>query len=556
MSDDESTISNLKDEISELRARLAESEETLRAIREGEVDALVVSAGPGERVYTLHGADVIYRTIIETMNEGAVTLAGDGTILYCNRLFARLVDADSENVIGTSIYDYITAREAVAFDNLIGPRLNSGLRGEFGLRTVSGDKHPVFISASRLDLGDETGFGLIVTDLAEQKRADRERAEELERVVEERTRELAISEKAYRDLVETANSIIMKLNVDGTIDFVNRYGQEFFGYTEEELLGKNAVGTILPEVESTGRDLVAMAEEVLAKPDSHQPNINENIKKDGTRAWISWTNHGVRGRNGNVVENLAIGNDITDVKRNEEELSYLTAELDGYARTVSHDLKSPLSAIAIANALMKEDFSDVMIEKVRVDLNETADTIDRNLSRAYALINDLLNLAEAGREPTEVKEVDVSDAVREILDERAPEISNKGVHVFVEEDLGVVKAHPLHIYQIFTNLVGNAIKHNLSSEPAVAISYVGKDSEGVWRYKVCDNGSGIPESEIETIFRPFSKSGDTSGTGVGLSIVKKIVEAYGGDIRAYNENGACFEFTLRDREFKESVEPR
>lgn len=552
MSDDESAIKNPKDKISELRARLAESEETLRAIREGEVDALVVSAGPGERVYTLHGADVIYRTIIETMNEGAVTLAGDGTILYCNRLFARLVEADSENVIGTSIYDYITAREAVAFDNLISPLLNGGLRGEFDLRTVSGDKHPVFISASRLDLGDEAGFGLIVTDLTEQRRADRERAEELERVVEERTRELATSEREYRDLVETANSIIMKLDVDGTITFINRFGQEFFGYTEEELVGKNAVGTILPGVESTGRDLVAMADEVLADPDSHQPNINENIKKDGTRAWISWTNHGVRDRNGNLVENLAIGNDITDLKRSEEELAYLTAELDGYARTVSHDLKSPLSAIAIANALMKEDFSDVMIERVRLDLTETADTIDRNLSKAYALINDLLAFAEAGREPTEVKEVDVSDTVREILAERATEISNKGVNVFFEEDLGVVKAHPLHIYQVFTNLIGNAIKHNTSSEPAVTISCLGKDSEGFSRYKVCDNGSGIPESEVETIFRPFSKHGDSSDTGVGLSIVKKIVEGYGGNVRAYNDNGACFEFTLLDWEFKES----
>jgi PAS domain S-box-containing protein len=553
MSDDESTIDSLKDEISELRARLCESEETLRAIREGEVDALVVSAGPDERVFTLHGADVIYRTIIETMNEGALTLAGDGTILYCNRLFARLVDADSEDVIGTSMYDYITAGEAVAFDNLIGPRLNRGLRGEFGLRTVSGDKHPVFISTSRLDLGDEAGFGLIVTDLAEQKRADRERAEELERVVEERTRELATSEKGYRDLVQTANSIVMKLDVDGTINFVNRYGQEFFGYTEEELVGKNVVGTILPEVESTGRDLVALAEEVLADPDSHQPNINENINKDGARVWVSWTNHGMRDRNGNVVENLAIGNDITDLKRKEEELSYLTAELDSYAHTVSHDLRSPLSAIAIANALIKEDFSDVMTEAVRANLTETADTIDRNLSRAYALIDNLLALAEAGREPTKVKEVDVSDTVREILAERAPEISNKGVNVFVEEDLGVVKAHPLHIYQVFTNLIGNAIKHNTSSEPAVTITYLGKDSGGVSRYKVCDNGPGVPESEIETIFMPFTKSGDTSDTGVGLSIVKKIVEVYGGNIRAYNDNGACFEFTLRDWEFNESA---
>ena len=95
------------------------------------------------------------------------------------------------------------------------------------------------------------------------------------------------------------------------------------------------------------------------------------------------------------------------------------------------------------------------------------------------------------------------------------------------------------------NLISNTIKHNDSENPVLEISYLGDDEGGLHRYLVRDNGSGVPPDDLESIFIPFIK-GQTGDTGLGLSIVEKIVKVYHGEIRAYNDNGACFEFTLRD----------
>jgi PAS domain-containing protein len=105
------TRQQLLDELQELTSRVMEAEETLRAIRGGEVDALVVSTAEGDQVFTLTGADLPYRVMVETMNEGAITLAFDGTILYCNQRFADIVNGSLEKVIGSSIYQYIPSTD-------------------------------------------------------------------------------------------------------------------------------------------------------------------------------------------------------------------------------------------------------------------------------------------------------------------------------------------------------------------------------------------------------------------------------------------------------------
>ena len=111
MNKSDRTHRQLLDELQELTSRMMEAEETLRAIRGGEVDGLVVSTAEGDRVFTLSGADHPYRVMVETMNEGAVTLASDGTILYCNQRFADIVKVSLEKVIGSSIYQYISSTD-------------------------------------------------------------------------------------------------------------------------------------------------------------------------------------------------------------------------------------------------------------------------------------------------------------------------------------------------------------------------------------------------------------------------------------------------------------
>ncbi len=131
-------------------------------------------------------------------------------------------------------------------------------------------------------------------------------------------RALQVRENLYRDLVETANSIILRWGVDGTIQFINGYGQRFFGCGAAELVGQSVIGTIVPATESSGRDLQQLMQAIARNPANFAANENENIRRDGSRIWIGWANQPVFNETGDLVEILSIGTDIT--KRKQAEL--------------------------------------------------------------------------------------------------------------------------------------------------------------------------------------------------------------------------------------------
>jgi PAS domain S-box-containing protein len=135
------------------------------------------------------------------------------------------------------------------------------------------------------------------------------------------------SEKNYRELVQNARSIIVKLAWDGTILFFNEYAQKFFGYTSKEIVGKNVVGTILPEKDSYNRDLTELPKNLFKDPDQYEQVENENICKDGERVWISWTNKPIFDDEGNITEFLSVGTDITERRKSEEKLRRLNRTL-------------------------------------------------------------------------------------------------------------------------------------------------------------------------------------------------------------------------------------
>jgi signal transduction histidine kinase len=110
--------------------------------------------------------------------------------------------------------------------------------------------------------------------------------------------------------------------------------------------------------------------------------------------------------------------------------------------------------------------------------------------------------------------------------------------------MGSIRADGTHMYQLFSNLIGNGILHNDASYPVLRISRL-PDDDSVQHFVICDNGSGISEDLIENLFEPFTRS-EHGGAGLGLSIAQKVVDIYGGAIRAYNDNGACFEVTMKD----------
>ena len=181
-------------ELEHLRTRLSETEEVLRAIRDGDVDAVVVSGGRGERVYTLSGADRAYRQLIETMSEGAATLSADGVILYCNLRLAEMLGRPLDQVMGSALRDYLSTPDQQALDAILAHARTAPARREFHLKASEGCLLPVYLSASRLQSdGAEMVFCLVLTDLTEHKSQERIAAEQrLGRLVLEQAAEAIV----------------------------------------------------------------------------------------------------------------------------------------------------------------------------------------------------------------------------------------------------------------------------------------------------------------------------------------------------------------------------
>ena len=157
--------------VAELSARLEEAEETLSAIRRGEVDAVIVAGPAGNKVFTLQGADHAYRIFLEDMGEGAVTLTQGGLILYANRGFSEIVGAPPEQVIGSAIFRYLSSSDGEAFRESLSGAIAGGTRSEVSFESPRGSV-PALLSLSALPGSDPPALCMVVTDITDRKRAE------------------------------------------------------------------------------------------------------------------------------------------------------------------------------------------------------------------------------------------------------------------------------------------------------------------------------------------------------------------------------------------------
>jgi PAS domain S-box-containing protein len=173
-------------ELATLRTRLAEAEETLRAIRTGEVDTVLVAGKQGPQVFTLAGAEHAYRVLIESMNEGALTLTADKTILYANQCFARMVQCPLEEVMGSSFRRFLSVEDRATLRPLVRHPDKSGAKIQVRLKVGDGTQIPVQISIRRLakNGSNRAPVGLVVTDMTEARRTEELLRELTHRVVQ------------------------------------------------------------------------------------------------------------------------------------------------------------------------------------------------------------------------------------------------------------------------------------------------------------------------------------------------------------------------------------
>ena len=234
-------------EYEEMRAQLHEANETLHAIRSGQVDALVVQTEDGPRLYTLKSADHTYRVFIERMKEGAVTLNDKGIILYSNSQFAAMVDLPLEKVVGLSLIDLVPNEWKPAFKKIAEQAWGADSRGEICLKNEKGELVPFLLSVTPLELDEGASLSIILTDLTLQKENEKQLQvknqqleeirlaayklnEELEDIVQERTKDLLTSREYFKFLADNLPVIIWTSDAEGKLDYVNQQWREYTGY--------------------------------------------------------------------------------------------------------------------------------------------------------------------------------------------------------------------------------------------------------------------------------------------------------------------------------------
>ncbi len=555
-------------------------------------------------------------------NSTAVVYLKDtqGKYILINSQYETLFHITKAQIIGKTDYDIFPEQMSDALRENDRKVLEEDRPLEFEEIVPQDDGIHIYISI-KFPIHEASGipYGVcgISTDITERKRDEEELKkyrEQLEDLVKERTTELQkeiterkVVELALRrerdkiqNILDTAEVILLLLDLEGRIILINRKGCELLGYTEAELVGKNMFFTCLPQPE--GREIIFEDFKLITVGDIDRHEYYESpvMTRSGQERLIAWHNSFIFDEKGQIIGTLSSGEDVTERKQMENELlrSKEVAETANRAKSeflanMSHELRTPLNAILGFSQIMGRD------SELNPGQKENINTITRSGEHLLDLINDVLEISkiEAGRVVLDETAFDLNqmlDALQSMFRIRA---SEKGLGLHFERAPEVpqyIRTDARRLRQVLMNLISNAVKFTEQgsvtlqlriADRGLGIEAGGQRSEARGRsdteiekrgngeagikeeskiqnlkskiiFEIKDTGPGIAAEEIDDLFEPFrqTKSGKraTEGTGLGLPISRKFVRLMGGDITVTSKvgHGSVFAFDIPVTETK------
>ncbi|MHC1598726.1 MAG: PAS domain S-box protein [Candidatus Methanofastidiosia archaeon] len=446
-----------------------------------------------------------FRHFTENIEEGVTVTDIEGKYIFVNSYFAQMLGYAPYEIMGRSVFDFIAEEfKDLVRDEIKKRPLGKGSNYELKHVSKSGTKVPVLLSSVPLfkNNGDFLETRTIVTDLTNTYK-DQEAILKLN--------------KEKNLILDTCTEGIAHLK-NRKVIWANNGMSNIFGYDSNDLIG-NDISLIHYSKESYEK-IGKLCYDKIAKNGRWEGEFPCKHKNGEKICCIA--SAGIIDKD--PYDIVAIYYDITKLKDTMEKLEKQRSELSQFAHTTSHDLKSPLQTIRGYAELLKEEADSPYVDNI---IKKTDEVIE--------FINKSLVLADAGKTLGSTREVNLNN----ILDDIANSTIPKNIK-FKRDALPTINCDPQRCKQIFQNLIINAVEHGKPKK--IWVNY--KKYEGHHTINVCDDGAGIPKDCLEDIF-DIGHSNSKIGRGLGLTIVKKIVESHGGEISASGNEHKGTIFTIK-----------
>jgi two-component system CheB/CheR fusion protein len=535
-------------ELEELRLQLQEANETINAIRTGQIDALVVSTEAGPQLYSLKSADHTYREFIEKMKEGAVTLNKDEIILYSNSQFASMVNLTLSEVIGLPFSKFIPDEHKKDFRTLIKSGWRSDSKGEILLKNDQGRIIPVLLSFTSLEMDEGKTLSVILTDLSPQKETENqlklknEQLEEarlkvakmnegLEDMVKERTKDLSMSREYFKYLANNIPVIIWTANTEGKLDYVNHRWREYTGFDLEDSKTKQSELVHPDDLETSA----TAWRQALKYKHKYEQEFRFKRSSDGAYRWHYAQAIPFKDEQGNITAWIGTSIDIDDQRKQLE-------RKDEFIGVASHELKTPLTSLKGYLQLM--DLQNNIPDPVKSYISKA----NISLVKLERLVDELLDVSKikAGKLEFSKQIFNLSELINQCVENSSIMYPLFTIKKELQENI-MVMGNEERIEQVFMNLINNAVKYSPESKDIVVRAEADGKSAKV---SVIDFGVGMSEQDQKLVFERFYRANGNNylipGLGMGLYIASEIIKEHKGDINVKSKlnEGCVFTFSL------------